>query len=57
MNKMESLLAPLQYVRYAGENVNALAGECMLSNLMIAMSLLRERMYSLMVCLLICLLI
>ena len=51
MTKMESPLAPICFVFQV--SVNALASECMLSNLAIATSLLRERMYSLMVSLLI----
>ena len=53
MTKMESPLAPICFVFQV--SVNALASECMLSNLAIATSLLRERMYSLMISLLICL--
>ena len=52
MTKMESPLAPICFVFQV--SVNALTSECMLSNLAIATSLLRERMYSLMVSLLIC---
>ena len=52
MTKMESPLAPIGFVFQV--SVNALASECMLSNLAIATSLIRERMYSLMVSLLIC---
>ena len=44
----------LQYVSFFQVSVNALTSECMLSNLAIATSLLRERMYSLMVSMLIC---
>ena len=47
MTKMESPLAPICFVFQV--SVNALTSECMLSNLAIATSLLRERMYSLMV--------
>ena len=52
MTKMESPLAPICFVFQV--SVNALTSECMLSNLAIATSLLQERMYSLMVSLLIC---
>ena len=52
MTKMESILAPI--CSFLQVSVNALARECMLSNLAIAMLLLQERMYFLMVSLLIC---
>ena len=44
MTKMESPLVPICFTFQV--SLNALASECMLSNLAIATSLLRERMYS-----------